>query len=164
MARAVKARAAKGAKTVSRKTARKRSSTAARRAGIPPDIPVQFGRSVTAFTEGAFKEVTRPDWLKKMPYLGLQDRLKTDGYEILSVNANEHDLILSCHVASGMIVAWMLFELTATPVLLLTEKDLVQFSLSCRQNWHDAAAGIMEDFVERLGNELRDIFAPKMGS
>jgi len=104
------------------------------RAAVPVagDIPVPLTRSVVAFTQGAFREVQWPQWLRKMPYAGLRRSLKAGGYELLSKSAPGETFVLSRHVASGTLVAWLLVGMTVTPCLLSKHIDLVQFYVAWR--------------------------------
>ena len=109
------------------------TARAARRskAGDPP-IPVPLTRSAVAFKGGTFREAPWPQWLRKMPYAGLRRKLTEGGYELLSRQSRDDTFVLSRHVASNSMVAWLLIGLTATPVLLPMPIDLIQFRLAWR--------------------------------
>ena len=96
------------------------------------DIPVVLTRSVVAFTDGAFREAPWPQWLRKMPYADLRRKLKDGGYELLSKSSRRDTFVLSRHVASNVLVAWLLVGMTATPCLLPKHIDLIQFRLAWR--------------------------------
>jgi hypothetical protein len=129
------------AKSPARRTKRVRMPAKSRRGSRPAraakraratNTPVVLTRSVVAFTDGAFREVTWPQWLRKMPYAGLRQKLREGGYELLSRNAPGNTFVLSRHLESGALVAWLLVGMTVTPCLIPKHIDLVQFRVAWR--------------------------------